>query len=82
MITMVSATFEPAWPRAALITAMIGLPFLPLITSPKLGTARTYETVMKNAVTPPTANVSCIARGMRRDGLTTSSATSPHASNP
>src|SRR5207237_5185238 len=41
--TMVSATFEPAWPRAELITAMIGFPFLPLITYPKLGTARTYD---------------------------------------
>src|SRR5919198_5474152 len=82
MMTIVSATFEPAWPRAASITAMIGFAFLPLITSAKLGTASTYDSVMKKAVTPPTIRVNCIARGILREGSTTSSATSPQASKP
>src|SRR4051794_385622 len=55
--TIVRATFEPAWPSDALITPVIGSAFSPLTTASKLGTARMYENVMKNAVAPPISSV-------------------------
>src|ERR1700694_2675239 len=80
--TMVKATLAPLWPSEAFMTAMIGFAFFPLITSPKLGTARMYESVMKNAVAAPTSSVIIMARGIFRLGSLTSSATSPQASKP
>jgi len=50
--TIPRASLPPQWPRDASITPRIGFAFFPVITSPKLGTARMYESVMKNVRQP------------------------------
>ena len=55
---------------------------LPLMTSPKFGTATVRPSVRMTVASPPMPSVQPIAFGIFRDGSLTSSAMSPHASKP
>ena len=76
------ASLWAAFPNDAVKTVFTGSASLPLVTSVMLGTESVSASTSSAETAPPTPSVMSIARGMRRDGFLTSSATSPHASKP
>ena len=77
-----SANLCATFPKDAANTVLTGSASAPLVTAVMLGTDSVSASTRSADTAPPTPSVMSIARGIRRDGSLTSSATSPQASKP